>query len=70
MYYSRGVGQNSTNSYQGGGGVKKPDFYPYVLFGCSLTKKKIYISDISLKIKIKNMAGQGPTRPNWLEFAF
>ena len=39
MYYSRGVSQNSTNSYQGGGGVENPDFYPYVLFGWSLIEK-------------------------------
>ena len=39
MYCSRGVSQNSTNLYKGGGG-RKPRFLPYVLFGWSLRKSK------------------------------
>ena len=30
-----GVGPNRTKPYKGGGGVKNPDFYPYVLNGWS-----------------------------------
>ena len=36
-----GVGPNSTKPYKaGGGGVKTPDFDPYVLNGWSLKKKQ------------------------------
>ena len=40
-YYRWGVGPNSTKPYKaGGGGVKTPDFDPYVLNGWSLKKKQ------------------------------
>ena len=31
-----GVDQKRTGAYKGGGGVRNPDFFAYVLYGCPL----------------------------------
>ena len=42
MYALRGVSPNSTNTYKGRVGVKKPEIFAYILYGWPLMGREIY----------------------------
>ena len=54
----KGVGQNSTKPYQGGGGVKNPNFYLYILNGCSLNRNSLSLEKDKIILILSKSGGK------------